>query len=247
MPATRSWEAAFLSGKTNDAQSIFWRTKPAEELYDTQADPWEVNNLANDPNYQDILQKLRAENRRHLLAVRDTGFLPEAEMMARAGESTIYEMARDNQQYPLEQLMAAAERAAGREAADVPKLAALLKADDAGLRYWGAVGCAVRNADAQEALPLLKLRLLDKSPSVRVAAAEAVARLGQPKLALPVLTSALGHDNPRVVLHALNVLQVLDEVATPVADKVQAATAEHADGYVQRAASRFLETRPQNQ
>jgi len=243
MPTTQSWEAAFLSGKTNDVQSIFWQTKPAEELYDTQADPWEVNNLADDPNYHDVLQRMRAANREHLLAIRDSGFLPEAEMMDRASKDTIYQMVRDRQRYPLEKLIDAAELAAGRDAADVTKLIELMKAEDAGLRYWGAVGCAVREDDAKEALQPLKKRLLDASASVRIAAAEAVARLGQPQLALPVLVTALKQENPRAVLHAVNVLQVLDDVASPVANDVRSITQNHSDDYVQRAAEWFLETR----
>ena len=36
----------FEEGKLNQAQSHFWKTKPAEELYDLQKDPDEVMNLA---------------------------------------------------------------------------------------------------------------------------------------------------------------------------------------------------------
>ena len=48
-PSMRSWEQAFLAGECNEVQSAFWKTKPSEELYDTENDPWEVNNLAADP------------------------------------------------------------------------------------------------------------------------------------------------------------------------------------------------------
>jgi N-sulfoglucosamine sulfohydrolase len=55
-PSCRSWEEAYLAGNCNEAQSAFWEEKPAEELYDVAADPWEVNNLAADPAYSDILK-----------------------------------------------------------------------------------------------------------------------------------------------------------------------------------------------
>lgn len=33
--------------------------RPAEELYDLEADPWAMNNLAQDPNHSQVLEKLR--------------------------------------------------------------------------------------------------------------------------------------------------------------------------------------------
>ena len=54
-PSMRSWEQAFLAGQCNVVQSVFWNTKPAEELYDSENDPWEVNNLVSDPAYSEIL------------------------------------------------------------------------------------------------------------------------------------------------------------------------------------------------
>ena len=35
--------------------------RPAEELYDVQADRWQVKNLASDPNHQNTLQRMRGE------------------------------------------------------------------------------------------------------------------------------------------------------------------------------------------
>jgi N-sulfoglucosamine sulfohydrolase len=48
-PSIRSWEQAYLAGQCNEIQSAFWQPKPVEELYDTQNDPWEINNLACRP------------------------------------------------------------------------------------------------------------------------------------------------------------------------------------------------------
>ena len=50
-------------GKLNESQmACFAKPRPAEELYDTVADPHEMRNLAGDPRYADIL----AEHRRAL-------------------------------------------------------------------------------------------------------------------------------------------------------------------------------------
>ena len=47
-------------GKLDEVQQLWFRkTKPDEELYDLDADPYEINNIAKDPDYQEILGKMR--------------------------------------------------------------------------------------------------------------------------------------------------------------------------------------------
>jgi arylsulfatase A-like enzyme len=47
-------------GKLNEAQSLWFRkSKPVEELYDTEQDPFELKNLADDPKLKDKLAELR--------------------------------------------------------------------------------------------------------------------------------------------------------------------------------------------
>ena len=47
-------------GKLNDDQAIFFsNSKPVEELYDLQEDPFELTNLAGDPDYEEVLNDLR--------------------------------------------------------------------------------------------------------------------------------------------------------------------------------------------
>jgi len=65
-----------------EAQSQWFReSKPAEELFDTLADPHELTNLALDPAYSDKLLELRAELDRWLSGFDDKGMMAEPDLI----------------------------------------------------------------------------------------------------------------------------------------------------------------------
>lgn len=79
MPMLREMRELFAAGKLEGpALDFFEPIKPFEELYDTEADPDEVRNLANDPKYAEVLFRLRNELERWMIEVGDIGFIPEA-------------------------------------------------------------------------------------------------------------------------------------------------------------------------
>jgi arylsulfatase A-like enzyme len=179
-PTTRIWREWFDQGRTNAAQSIFWKVpKDPEELYDLQSDPDEVRNLAKSPEHRDVLLKLRQAQREHAAAIRDVGFLPEGEMHARSQGGSPYDMARDGTKYPFDRIVAAAELASLLDPAATPQLVGLLSDGDSAVRYWGALGLLMRGAPAvTQAHAALTTALGDASPYVRVVAAEALAKYG---------------------------------------------------------------------
>lgn len=62
----------------NEYQAQWFRPKkPAEELFDTQADPYELHNLAADPTYEKKLAELRNECDRWMQAMDDKGLMEE--------------------------------------------------------------------------------------------------------------------------------------------------------------------------
>ncbi len=64
------------------AQTIlFAPERPAEELYDVQADPHEVRNLASDPAHRRTLESLRARLERWMEETKDAGREPEPTAM----------------------------------------------------------------------------------------------------------------------------------------------------------------------
>lgn len=217
MPATVSWEKAFHDGKCNAAQSAFWRPKPVEELYDEQNDPYEVDNLA-EHGHRDTLALLRKVLHDHLLATRDTGFMPESDMVKRAQGSTICDIARDDAKYPLERILSAAELASDPHDGDMPRLIAMMNDPDPAVRYWAATGCSVRRLEQAIAAKDTLLHLVkDSSPAVRVAAAEGLCSAGETVVGTHALLDELHGDT----LLALNALDALDpEVAGLVAESI---------------------------
>lgn len=224
MPATVSWERAFKEGKCDGVQSAFWREKEPEELYDEKADPYEVHNLAADPQHRQTLERLRHALREHLLGTRDTGFLPESDMIARSRGGPIRTMADDDRRYPVERIINAAELAARRDAGDVPKLVEMMKDSDPAVRYWAATGCCVRKAAAASAADALRALLKDESPAVRVAAAEGLVQVGRTDEGLAGLVAQLSNGGDALL--ALNALDALGDVAKSTSDAVAPKAAE---------------------
>jgi N-sulfoglucosamine sulfohydrolase len=84
MPTMQAWRKGFADGTLNEAQKIFFAsTKPKEELYDCNADPHEIHNLAADPKLDKKLKELRAVMDQWLEQTHDMGAIPEQELIKR--------------------------------------------------------------------------------------------------------------------------------------------------------------------
>lgn len=64
-----------------DAAYMFMETKPREELYDLQNDPYEIHNLADDPKYAERISKYRKALANWQLEIGDKGFIPEHDLI----------------------------------------------------------------------------------------------------------------------------------------------------------------------
>jgi len=74
----------YLEGKLEGPQLLMFRSRrPVEELYDTQSDPYEINNLAYDPEYRPVLERMRRALDEWLEEVGDMGRISEEEMVRR--------------------------------------------------------------------------------------------------------------------------------------------------------------------
>lgn len=83
-PIVEELYRGYAQGTLNETQRILLaERRPPEELYDTQSDPYEVVNLAQDPQYAKELERLRGALDDWLTDVGDMGRIPESEMVQR--------------------------------------------------------------------------------------------------------------------------------------------------------------------
>ncbi len=227
-PSTAVWDRLYREGKLKPPQTYFWETKPSEELYDLQADPDEVRNLAASFRHHSVLERFRAAHRDHERAVKDVGLLPEDEIHARSKDSSPYDMGHDPRQYPFDRVFAAADLASSGRADVTDELIRAIQDPDSGVRYWGVMGILIRGAsEVKKTGTVLQKALDDRGPSVRIAAAEALGRYGTPEDLQKVVPLLIGlADAPEngsyVAMEALNALDALGKKASPWKDQVLA-------------------------
>lgn len=230
------------AGELPPAAELFMApTKPVEELYDTKNDPHELNNLASSAQHTDVLERMRAAHLKWVSDTKDLGLMPEPEIVRRETEfGSRYAILRQAGGDALvERLRDAASRAlAGREA--LPAMVKTLADEDAAVRYWGATGLGNLGSAAASAEQDLTVCLKDSSPSVRVAAARALARMEQTDLALPVLTGELASPHEWVRLSAAIVLDEMDEQARAALPALKQALQDKQNKYVVRVANRAI-------
>jgi uncharacterized sulfatase len=247
-PTTRVWHDLYHADKLNAAQSIFWQTKPAEELYDLDADPDEVNNLARSKEHTDAIRRLRKAHRNWAKEVRDIGFLPEAEIHSRAGKSSPYEMGHDDNRYDFDAVYKAANAASRKGKKTTEQLPDLIKSVDNAVRYWAAMGYLIRGKNGiRKGRAVLTAALDDESPSVRIIAAEALGRYGnngEGERAAEVLMQYADPAKNGIALSmlALNALDVIGEHNTPHREAISklARTDPNANSRMRNYANRLI-------
>ncbi len=206
-------------GDLTAAQAALWNKRPAEELYDTQTDPLELNNLIDSPRHAKIKARLKAELHRWMLDIKDAGLLSEAAMHRRSKGSTPYELTRQPD-FPIERILAAADNVG--LTCDKSALLRLLKDPDPAVRFWGVIAAA--NCQPAAALiDMLKSLLTDADPNVRFAAAGLLVQWTDSPEALDALIKGLDHPDGPTALYAAREIELAGKKASPVIEKVKAA------------------------
>lgn len=209
-PMTRAWHRLAGEQSLPEAQAAFWKPHAAEELYDLENDPDEVKNLAGDPRSGEVLARMRSALREQEERVGDVSLLPEAEMLRLSAGGSPYAMARADGEFRFAEVVRAAFAASG-PGLSAEEIGKLLRHSEAGVRWWGAMGCRMRPDLAEAGRGRLGELLADENPSVRVAAAEALRGTDAAVAVLLKSADLLLPSDYFDALRALNALEDLGE------------------------------------
>ncbi len=215
-------------------------TKPAEELYDLDADPHEVNNLAADPQFASELNRLRETHLQWVVETRDIGLIPESEIELREAVSkNRYDILRKVDPSLIERIRNVANLAIGG-GTDFSPLEQALHDDDSVVRYWAAIGAGNMADRSGVAQNRLKAMLGDEAPCVRIAVARALLKLGQTGPALEQLKRELVGDQQWARLRAAVVVDEAGKAARPLIPQLKACLENQPNKYITRVANRTL-------
>lgn len=187
MPANLAWDQHVLGG---DCRTPEWlapfRPQAGERLFDVEADPFELHDLAADPQHAAILERLRKGLAEHLRATGDLGFFPFT--TRDKSPASLHAWVRQTG-FPLDDLIAAAETASSGDPAHRSRLIALLANASPEFRFWGASGLATLAAKGLggDCPRELLTAIADPDPSVAAEAAHALCYFGKAEQGIETL------------------------------------------------------------
>ncbi|NJB83465.1 sulfatase-like hydrolase/transferase [Wenyingzhuangia aestuarii] len=187
--AYQEWYDLYKQGKLNKIQSQFFETKPLEGLYDVENDPFETNNLADNPEYAKTLKSLRKNLIKRELCMPDLSFYPEFYLIKHAFKNPV-KFGQDHKK-DIKRYLKIANLSLLDYSKAAPKLKKALESTDPWGRYWALIVCSSFKNKAKDMIAVAKkIANNDNEQINRVRAAEF---LGLIKVQNPVnvMTNAL--------------------------------------------------------
>src|SRR6056297_1167565 len=214
MLAFQEWRKRYLAGELNATQSRFFETKPVEALFDLENDPYEIHNLATDPQHQDRLVDLRERLRLRLKAMPDLSFIPESVLVPQAMQNPVaFGQAYRNS---IARLIDTIDSCLLPPEASTAALRKALQSNAPLERMWASVACSCLGEQASE-LSGVAQQLLAEDPHrlTRVRAAQFLSILGQLDPTATIYRELAAAESELEALEILNVAVCLQDHLLP--------------------------------
>ena len=207
MLAFAQWRRLHLAGKLSDKQRLFFEARPAEQLFDLESDPHQVNNLAAEDGHRRTLLDLRDRLRKQLMAINDLSVYPESFQVSTILANPIAFGRKHSAE--ISRLLQIADLSLLPADQAVPRLRKHLASPSHWDRYWACQATAMLGPPAKPLLGAIEALLEDKHPIVRLRAAECLGVLGEGE-PIPVLYQVVNSvETEAEELLALNTLVYL--------------------------------------
>lgn len=193
----------FDKGMSNPVESIDFLPRPAEYLFDTKKDIWEITNLAGKKEYQPLLQHMRSLLDSFVLAKKDIHFLPEYEMSEVDKNAVMYTYRESAENYPLKKIYAAAALSGFQGDAVMKQQLSLLNNENKILRFWGMMGLRNQTILQEAIINRIAEKLNDPYPPIQILAAAICYKHSQSDNAKEILIKYLLEQNKHLQLGAL--------------------------------------------
>jgi uncharacterized sulfatase len=213
-PVLKKWVELARAGELTGPQAqLNLRFKPIEELYDSENDPHMIHNVIDDPQYAEVVKRMRGRLREWMLETRDLGLLEETETLQRAAShDSHWDLGQSLKNY--ERMLETADlQVQGKEA--IPEMLARVKDPDSAVRFWAVLGLVALQSDDAKVVAALQAAAKDKSISVRITAADGLFNLGRYEDGLPAIVAALKHPIPAARIRASCILDTQPPSANP--------------------------------
>lgn len=177
MPSWAAWRNAWREGELDGYHARIWEApQEVEELFDLEADRWEMRNLAADPKHAEHLNAMRAQLKAKMVEVKDVGLLPEPMFAELAKGRTVAEFVR-SADFDFDGVLDVAFAATSGHEADVAVLKEAVKSADPVKRHWGLLGLLIRGGGGEVKLPLDDAYSINRvlSAELRIAGGDAEA------------------------------------------------------------------------
>ena len=230
----------FVENQLDETQRILFEPRYKELLYDLQNDTWQTNNLADDPAYQEIFEKLRTALDDELQSIKDVHFLPEYALDSIAKITTPYEY-KESGAFDFTQIYEVAKRV-GDGPGPIEKQLSDLKSDDPIVRYWAAVGLSSQEKETLSGhQEILEEGLQDGFPPVQIILASMLYEVFDLQEGFRLLEKYLFHSNEFLAVQAIQEIiylepqkakAFLEDVRTLRTQKIPGNLSESADVYL---------------
>ncbi len=201
-------------------KTLFTENRQPEELYDVVNDPYEIHNLAGNPEYKNELLKMRKRLRTEMLESYDTGLMPEPEMMRLSENSTPYEITKNQELFPVSEILDACDLMVDPHVSP-DDVIQKLNDDNGFVRYWAVVSAESSEMYNSEILSELKERVKsDNFVTVQIEAAKTLIKAGEPEY-VQVMIKNMENKDEAVVLFATRAFEQTWNLLSEFPEKVK--------------------------